>query len=66
MLIVTILWDPSAAHVTLDSLEMEQHVLVDMITLFGKYDTLLSMKVGFSGAPAREARQRSTMGNKIW
>ena len=38
MLIVTILWDPSAAHVTLDSLEMEQHVLVNMITL-------LSMKV---------------------
>ena len=38
MLIVTILWDPSAAHVTLDSLEMEQHVLVNMITLFGKYD----------------------------
>ena len=40
MLIVTILWGPSAAHVTLDSPEMEQHVLVNMITL-------LSMKVGF-------------------
>ena len=38
MLIVTILWGPSAAHVTLDSPEMEQHVLVNMITLFGKYD----------------------------
>ena len=34
MLIVTILWGPSAAHVTLDSPEMEQHVLVNMITLF--------------------------------
>ena len=41
MLIVTILWGPSTAHVTLDSPEMEQHVLVNMITLFGKYDYFL-------------------------
>ena len=40
MLIVTILWGPSTAHVTLDSPEMEQHVLVNTITLFGKYDYL--------------------------
>ena len=32
MLIVTILWGPLIARVTLDTLETEQHVLVNMIT----------------------------------
>ena len=34
MLIVTILWGPLIARVTLDTQETEQHVLVKMITLF--------------------------------
>ena len=34
MLIVTILWGPLIARVTLDTQETEQHVLVNMITLF--------------------------------
>ena len=46
MLIVTILWGPSTAHVTLDSPEMEQHVLVNMITLLSvKVAFILSLKV---------------------
>ena len=34
MLIVTILWGPLIARVTLDTQETEQHALVNMITLF--------------------------------
>ena len=34
MLIVTIPWGPLIAHVTLDTQETEQYVLVKMITLF--------------------------------
>ena len=34
MLIVTIPWGPLIARVTLDTQETEQHVLVNMITLF--------------------------------
>ena len=34
MLIVTIPWGPLTARVTLDTQETEQHVLVNMITLF--------------------------------
>ena len=34
MLIVTIPWGHLIAHVTLDTQETEQHVLVNMITLF--------------------------------
>ena len=34
MLIVTILWGPLIARVTLDTQETEQHVLANMITLF--------------------------------
>ena len=56
MLIVTILWDPSAAHVTLDSLEMEQHVLVNMITLFGKYDYFVVDESWFYFIPQSHAR----------
>ena len=42
MLIVTILWGPLIARVTLDTQETEQHALVNMITLFSVIVPFLS------------------------